>query len=76
MQWLCKKNAPLSHERQTCYLKNYPALKLCCFNHQRAKWNARYDTQAFVYCIKKGKPLYLKREKIALYDFTNNDFIY
>ena len=38
--------------------------------------NVRYDTQAFAYCIKKEKPVYLKREKIALYDCTNNDFIY
>ena len=30
----------------------------------------------FAYCIKKEKPVYLKREKIALYDCTNNDFIY
>ena len=58
------------------YLKNYLAPKLCCFNHQCTKWNAWRGTQAYVHCIKKGKTVYLKREKIALYDFTLNDFTY
>ena len=54
---------------------NYPELTLRCFNHQCKEWNVWHDTQACVYCIKKGKIVYLKSEKISLCDCTNNDFI-
>ena len=60
---------------ETKQMKNCPALKLSCFNHQCNEGNAWHANQRVFIVSKRGKLCIWKREKIALYDCANNDFI-